>query len=129
MLRRLGLDSNHETFKLTIPAEIIESNELEKGTTLYFRCKQGVLSYSWIERDGARKLKLQKSNCWFVHIPRVIIEAYGFKKGQQFEFKNYLHSFTFNPYEYGTKMYEIAKPKKTVNNLPKKESGAIEDLY
>ena len=32
MLRRLGLDSNHETsYKLTLPAEIVESNELEKG--------------------------------------------------------------------------------------------------
>lgn len=128
MLRRLGIDSNHETYKLTVPSEIVESNELDKGTTLYFRCKQGVLSYSWKEIEGARKLKLQRSNTWYIHIPRVIVEAYNFKKGQQFAFKTYLSSFTFNPYEFGTTLYGIAKPKRTVNNLPKKEGEAIESL-
>lgn len=120
MLRRLGKDSNHDTWKLTLPEQAIIDNEWSKGMYLYFRCKDKIFTYSNIEREGSRKLKLQHTNVWFVHVPNAIIEICNFQKGQQFTLTTTKNTVTFNPYEYGNKLYELLALKRTVNNLPKR---------
>jgi hypothetical protein len=72
-----------------------------------------------VEDPLARKMKLHKTNVWYVHVPFRIIEHLGYKKRQQFEFSSGSSWVKFNPFEYGTRLIGVAKkPKQVVNNLP-----------
>jgi hypothetical protein len=41
--------------------------------TLYFRNLNGVFRYSSVPDELARKMKLHKTNVWYVHVPFRII--------------------------------------------------------
>src|SRR5664280_407696 len=57
--RRLSYNKNDNTYKLTIPPEIVSSNGWGKGQTLYLRNNNGVISYKDKDDPLAKKLKIQ----------------------------------------------------------------------
>lgn len=124
--KRLGYNSGDNTYKLTIPPEVIESNKYTVGMIFSFQENEGVLKYSALTKPG-RKIKLQHSNVWYVRVPAIVVKHLGYEKGQQFEFISNKTGISYNPYEYGTRLIGVAKPKKTVDNITKyrqeKEQG------
>jgi hypothetical protein len=123
--RRLTHNKNGNTWLLTIPKEVIDSNSWAKGQTLFLRNKDGILYYKEKEDELARKLRLQysKSNrTWSIRVPYRLVERYGWKPHQEFSFLSGKGIIKFNPFLYdgSTMLNGVAKPKKTGFNLPKK---------
>jgi hypothetical protein len=123
--RRLTHNKNGNTWLLTIPREVIDSNEWTKGLTLFLRNKDGILYYKEIEDELARKLRLQYSKStgtWSIRVPYRLVERYNWKAHQEFSFQSGKGIIKFNPYIYdgSTTLNGVAKPKKTGFNSPKK---------
>lgn len=116
-LKRLGHNTYDNTFMLTIPPCVVEDNKWKAGQTLHFKNENGVFTYTDIENQFTKKMRLQRTNVWFVRIPAALIEHLNFQPGQQFKFSSVKGWIQFNPYKNG-KLIGIAKKKKTINNLP-----------
>jgi hypothetical protein len=88
---------------------------------LYFRSFKGIFKFSSIEDPLAKKIKLQQTNVFYVHVPARIIEHMGFKKGQQFMFSSGPGYIKYNPYiEFSSnKLIGVAKKKEVPNNSGK----------
>jgi hypothetical protein len=120
--RRLSYNSNDNTYKLTIPPEIVSSNGWGKGQTLYLRNNDGVLFYKEKEDPLAKKLKIQCQealNVYSIRVPFRIAEHQSWKPHQQFTFSSGKGFISFNPYEnYSHRLIGVAEKKNTGLNLP-----------
>ena len=135
--RRLSHNKADGSYWITISPEIINSNNWEKGQTLYLRNYEGVLRYGDVEDPKAKKLKIQyqKSiNLYSVRVPyKTVEQREGWKVHQQFSVRSGSgtgSSFViFDPYVYiGSKtLIGVSEPKKTVCNLPS-QSKEVTDL-
>lgn len=123
--RRLTHNKNGNTWLLTLPKEIVDSNSWVKGQTLYLRTHEGVLYYNEKEDPLAKKLRLQylkSSGVWAIRVPYRIVEFQKWKPHQEFTFNSSKGIIIYSPFMYdGSKTLNgVAKPKKIGFNLPKK---------
>jgi hypothetical protein len=123
--RRLSYNKNDNTYKLTIPPEIVSSNGWGKGQTLYLRNNNGALFYKDKDDPLAKKLKIQYQealNVYSIRVPFRIAEHQCWKPHQQFKFssgKGFIH---YDPFQYaGGKLIGVAEKKNTGLNLPVKK--------
>lgn len=119
--RRLGYSKGDNTYKLTVPIDIVKSLKLEPGQILHFRNNAGYLNYSLTEDKFSRKMKLQfqkQINTYSVRVPYRVVEHLCFKPGQLFKFISTKDFFQYNPFENG-KRIGVAPKLEKVNNLPK----------
>ena len=120
--RRLSYNKGDNTYKLTIPPEIVISNEWQTGQTLYLRNHDGVLYYKDKEDPLSRKLKIQYQkgiNVYSVRIPARIVGHCCFRPGQQFIFSSGKGWVQYNPFNCIHKLTGVAEKKRVKNNLPK----------
>ncbi len=56
--KRLQYHSGNNTYKLSLPHDVVEDNEWSPGMTLYLKNTKGVFTFTDKESDYTRKIKL-----------------------------------------------------------------------
>lgn len=119
--KRLQYHSGNNTYRLSLPHEVVEDNEWQPGMTLYLKNTKGVFTFTDNASDYTRKIKLQyqkSKNAYSLCIPARIIEHLQFKPHQLFMFQSCRGWIQYSPYISG-RLIGIAKKKPTINNLSK----------
>lgn len=121
-VKRLQYHSGNGTYRLSVPASVVEANEWKKNQILYLKNTKGVFTLTYHATDYTRKIKLQyqkSRKAYSLCIPARIIEHLQFKPHQLFTFQSTRGWVQYCPYEAGRLIGVAKKIKNTVNNLPK----------
>lgn len=131
---KLQTNRRNETYSVTVPRIVVDALNLEPGHELWLTGDTGVFRYYHVEmheseKSSHKKMKLQfnkKNNTYSVLIPADLIDTFGYKPGQIFDFTSSPTCFQFSPFKNGLYL-GVFKVRHAVNNLPSAKKEGVCD--